>query len=65
MTYLGIEVNETALLILLAIIAVSLIFIGWKLATPATPATPTTTWRPGSPWCRWCSKPAVSTSPRP
>ena len=30
MTYLGIEVNETALLILLAIIAVSLIFIGWK-----------------------------------
>jgi hypothetical protein len=40
MTYLGIEVSETALLILLAIIAVSLIFIGWKLANPANPATP-------------------------
>ena len=40
MTYLGIEVNETALLILLAIIAVSLIFIGWKLARPAAPSPP-------------------------
>ena len=40
MTYLGIEINETALLILLAIIAVSLIFIGWKLARPAAPSPP-------------------------
>jgi len=40
MTYLGIEVNETALLILLALIAVSLIFIGWKLVNPAARSTP-------------------------
>ena len=40
MTYLGIEVNETALLILLAIIAVSLIFIGWRLAHPAVRSIP-------------------------